>query len=467
MTDEQRWDSLSCMGNTDVKTPNMDSIAKEGFVFRNAFCAAPLCVPSRVCFFTGQYVHRNMAVSNGIKSHIKTSQLSLVELFKEAGYRIGLAGKNHTFDDDYMDKWFDFREEYFHFGKTKGTFTVEDKRIVEYFRERRGEGLIDGPAPFAEEHWIDNRIAEDGIRFVENCGRHPFFLYFSFPGPHWPNVVCEPYYSMFPPEGIGDLEACDIDWSSHPFKHFVQSQVNGFDRYSTMERKRILSTYYGQIASIDAAIGKLMEKIRQLGLEGDTLIVFTADHGNFAGRYGLVGKTGGFFDALLKVPLMIKIPGYGSGGRSISGEVSNIDLMPTLLELSGMDIPDGVQGKSMVQLMDGKEERLRSEIFAEVGAPRYPLNPVDPKDFKELDRKMSKERGSQWFCDYSSNGRSAMIRKDGWKYCYYVGDKDEMYDLSSDPFETKNLSSEPSFSCKKEEMRRQLMDWLLMEPYSD
>lgn len=466
MTDEQRHDSLSCMGHPTLRTPNMDDLAADGFAFRNAFCASPLCVPSRVSFFTGQYVHRTLAVSNSARSHIKPSQLSLVELLKKRGYRIGLAGKNHTFDDAYMGKWFDFREEYSHFGKTHGTFTEGDRRVVEYLKDKCREGLIAGPAPFDEKDWMSSRIADDGIRFLEGCGRQPFFLYFSFPDPHWPNVVCEPYYSMYPPEAVEELEALDVDWSSHPFKQFVQSQVNGFDRYTLPQRKRLLATYYGQIAAVDRAMGRLLGKLRELALVEDTLVIFTADHGNFAGRYGLLGKTGAFFDALVRVPLVIRIPGM-ERGKTLDAEVSHIDVVPTLLECLGVDIPDGVQGKSLMPLLRGKTATHRSRIYAEVGMPQRPPEPVPHHEFKALNERMSRERGWQWFCDYACNGRSAMIRKGGWKYAYYVGDREELYDLAADPHEKINLADLPSHSGRKEEMKDELMDWLLTAPVSD
>lgn len=465
MTDEQRHDSLSFMGNPTVKTPNLDSIAEEGSVFENAFCASTLCVPSRACFFTGQYVNRNLAVSNAPKSHICPEQTSLVEILKDNGYKIGLAGKNHTFDDAYMDKFFDYREEYFHFGKTHGTFTEQDKRIVEFFKDKSIEGLLDGPAPFPEEDWINNRIAQDGIRFVDECRKQPFFLYFSFPDPHWPNIACEPYSSMYDVEDIEDMEALEIDWSSHPFKHFVQSQVNGFDKYSIEERKRILGAYYSQISSVDSAIGRLLKKIKEMELEDETIIIFTADHGNFAGRYGMIGKTGGFFDALVRIPLIFKIPGR-KGVKRITADVSNIDVLPSLLAYLGIDIPETVQGKSLMPLLDGTKEFHRTEIFAEVGTPKRPLEPVDPDDFQELNRRMSKERGWHWFCDYVSNGRSVMIRKEGWKYCYYVGDKEELYDLSTDPYEEINLAGLIEYSEKKDEMKKRLIDWILSAPFS-
>jgi len=463
MTDEQRHDSLSCTGHPVLQTPHMDAIAEEGCLFENAFCASPLCLPSRASFFTGQYVHRNLATSNGPKAHIKPQQFSLVELLKKNGYTTGLAGKNHTFDDAYMDQWFDYREEYFHFGKTHGTLTDSDRAVVDYYSDKKREGLIDGPAPFPEDQWVNQRIADDGVRFVETHKARPFFLYYSFPDPHWPNVACEPYYSMYQNAGPENLEALDIDWNGHPFKHVVQSQSSGYGGYTLEERVRILATYYGQISSVDAAIGRLMEKLKQLLLLDDTIIVFASDHGNFAGRYGLVGKTGGFFDALVRIPLVLRIPGCPTGKRS-RAEVNNIDVMPTLLDCLGLEIPREVQGVSFLPVIRGEADTHRSEIYAEVGAPEPPPEPLPPGDFQELNARMIRERGPQWFCDYTCNGRAAMLRKDGWKYCHYVDDREEFYNINADPMEKINLATDSWYGEQKEALKNRLFDWLLTVP---
>ncbi len=463
MTDEQRHDSLRCLGNEVLQTPHLDELAKYSTTFTHTFCASPICVPSRVSFYTGQYVNRNGAVSNAPDSHITLGQTSLVEVLKEQGYTIGLAGKNHTFSEDYMDRWFDYREEYFHFGKTHGTFTDSDRAVVDYLKDKSLEGLIDGPVPFDESEWINQRIADDGIRFLESNTENPFFLYYSFPDPHWPNVVCEPYYSMYDGVGPEDLEVMEMNWEGHPFKHFVQSQVNGFDTYTPEQRARILATYYGQISSMDAAVGRLMEKLRELSMLEDTMIVYTADHGNFGGRYGLLGKTGGFFDALVRIPMMVHVPGQVTASTS-DAEINNIDVAPTILESLKIEIPSRMQGVSFLPVLEGKSDTHRSEIYSEVGAPDLPPDPVAHRDFAQLHTQMSKDRGWQWFCDYVGKGRAAMLRKDGWKYCRYVNDLEELYDLTADPMEINNLAEHPDSQPKKEELRERLFDWLMTVP---
>jgi arylsulfatase A-like enzyme len=478
MVDEWRHDSLGCLGHPAVRTPHLDALAARGTLLTDAFCASPLCVPSRVSTFTGQYVHRHRGVGNGMDHHIAPAQTSLLSVLKEAGYRIGLAGKNHTFDDEAMAAWFDVREEYTHWGKSHGEIRESDRQVDHYRRNDTrplfrnftpaggmallGEGLIPAPEPFPAEQCMTARIAEDGMRFITESRDAPFCLYYSFPDPHWPNVVCEPYYSMYDPASL-TLEALDIAWETHPFKHFVQSRACGYDTYTVAERQRILATYYGQITFIDAAIGRLLTQLDALGLRENTLILFAADHGNFAGRYGLIGKTGGFYDALVRIPLILAGPQIPIGQHR-EAQVSNIDLMPTVLDYLGLAIPDTVQGGSFLPVITGDRQQHREAIFAEVGAltPPPPPRPIDGYD--AYNHQRTEKDGWFWFVEYVSHGRSAMVRADGWKYCYYQGDCEELYDLAADPLECWNLAADPQCAARKETMKNRLLDWMLTAP---
>ncbi|MFS0726690.1 sulfatase [Paenibacillus sp. 1P07SE] len=487
--DELRYDSLGYMGHPLVRTPHIDRLAGEGQIFEQAFCASPLCVPSRVAMFTGQYISRNGATFMYDEHHVGGARGAFsIETMKAHGYKLGLAGKNHTFTDEYMEQWFDYREEYSHWGKTHGMITEADKAVYRYRHEEKRErflqsgedawsrtsdtegivlqeGWIDEAEPFHETLCQTHRIAEDAIRFMKACGEQPFFLYCSFPDPHWPNVVCEPYHSMYAPDLIEELDGLDIDWSSHPFAHYVQSQVNGFDSYSAEQRKHIIAAYYGMITYIDKAVGMVMDAIERQGLAEETIIVFTADHGNFAGRYGMIGKTKAFYDCLLRIPLVMKAPGLAGGGLRRQAQLSNIDLFPTLFELIGLPTGSDVQGVSFADVLRGSKDEHRTEIFAEVGMEEPPPPPLDNlADFAEFAREQAAARGTRWFLDYTVRGRSACIRKNGWKYSYYTGDREELYDLENDPKEICNLAADPRYGAKLSELRAALMEQLLLAP---
>ena len=369
MVDEHRHDHLSFFGHPLLKTANIDGIFERGTAFTEAYCNSPLCVPSRISYMTGQYNSKHGGHGFEERHHLDLSQHSFIEPLKASGYRIGLAGKNHTFTKAYAEKWFDDWQEYNHHGKLAGNITESDIAVRDYLNdeprpEYRGsfggkanviqEGLVPGPMPFGEEQCPTWRVAEDTCRFLEKSKDSPFFMQVNFPDPHWPNVTPEPYYSMFDPDDT-ELEAWPVDLSRHPFKFYVQSQVNGYDGYSEAERKRILATYYGQIMAIDKAIGQILKSLEANGQLDNTIIVYTADHGNFGGRYGLVGKCGVFYDALLRIPLAIQLPGNAAGRTAAT--VNMVDLGPTLLDAVGLEPLNEMQGKSFLPVLKGELTR--------------------------------------------------------------------------------------------------------------
>lgn len=470
--DQQRWDTLGCLGNSIVRTPNLDALGTTGNVCENAFCCTTLCVPSRTSFFTGQYVHRTGAVSNAMEHHIQADQWCFPADLAARGYRIGLVGKNHTFHDDCLDRLFDVCEEYDHWGKTHGAIRPADRELRQWLTGPGGpgprladgklmEGLLDIPAPFPEEQFHTLRIAEDSIRYVDECGDQPFFLHCSFPDPHFPNVVPEPWFSMYGPAEMA-LEGCEIDWSGHPFAHFVQSQSSGYDSYTEAQRRRIVATYCAQVSLIDKAVGMLLDHLGGRGLLERTVIVYTSDHGDFGGRYGLIGKTKGFHEPLVRVPLLLRIPGVPAG--RCRAQISNIDVMPTVWDALGLPLPEPVQGRSFLPALRGEAAAHREAIFAEVGQPEPPPPPVPLADFSAYNRLRRETDDIFWFIEYTTRGRAAMIRRDGWKYCYYTGDCDELYDLAADPLELHNLATDSALADTRERLRDELIEWLLAEP---
>ena len=200
-----------------------------------------------------------------------------------------------------------------------------------------------------------------------------------------------------------------------------------------------------------------------MGLSKNTLFVFTSDHGDFAGRYGLIGKTKAFYEPLLRVPLIIVLPNEEQVSQS-TADISNIDVMPTIAEVLGMDQPDSVQGRSILGVISGDESTHRRAIFAEVGEPHQPPPPIPVGEYSEYNRRRRDEEGVFWFVEYTTRGRAAMIRKDGWKYCYYTGDTEELYHVDEDPTEISNLVSEDDYTETKEKLKSALLEWLLTEP---
>lgn len=480
VADELAATALSCAGNPVVKTPNIDRLAESGIRFDQAYCTTPLCTPSRISMFTGLFPNAHQSFFVDEASHLAPGGPNLISTLHEQGYRTALIGKNHAFTESFLDTQFDHVEEYLHWGKCRGEIRPSDKAVWDWRHQDPrprfakfnsegcilGEGLIEEAEPFQPEECMTGRIAEDMENFLSKQGEQPFFLHYSFPDPHWPLTVCEPYYSMYSEEQIDTLPGFhEIDWNTHPFKHFIQSKAAGFDEYSESDRKRQLAIYYGMVSFIDDAVGRLYKSLEENNLLDNTLLLFTSDHGAFAGQYGLLGKTGGFYDCLMKIPLLAAGPGVKAGAVS-DAMISNADITPTILDLLGIPIYPACQGYSFAHLLKVPTAEHRQEIFAEVGIPVTPPDPFPPETYATEDAERTEERGWFWFVDYTTRGRSAMVRRrDGWKYCYNHADKEELYHLAEDPVELTNLADDPECRAIKDQLKSQLMEWLLVEPH--
>ena len=472
MTDDQRWDSLGCYGNKVVKTPNIDELAKEGTRFENAFTVTVLCCPSRTSFFTGQYASRNKCYNNSKNSQIGVGQVSFIEPLKKAGYQIGLAGKNHTFQRDYAKKWLDSFAEYSPWGKGEeeeaGSLNPSDKAVRDFLTtsgpksslgNKLLEGLIDFPEPFPEAQTITARIADDAIAFADQNKDKPFFLHMAFPAPHWPNIVCEPYFSMYKKQldQISLAGMDEINWDNHPFAHYVQSQCAGFDTMSKEDRRKLLAVIYGQISFIDKSVGRLVAALKEKGLYDNTVIVFTSDQGCLGGQFGLPCKTKGFYESLIRIPFIIKMPGDKQLGRVTPAQISNIDVMPTLLQYAGVKFDEKIDGQPFLPVLTKHQDAHRTVIYSEVGTPGQPPPPIPKTDYPAYNKKRSAD-DMFWFIEYTTRGRCAMIRENGWKYCFYNGDMEELYDYAHDPLELTNLATDPKQKARKESMKKKLFE---------
>ena len=510
MTDQQRHDTFSGFGHPVVQSPTLDAFAREATQFTNCHCTEPLCVPSRISIFRGQYPHRTGAIMNRQAEYIHGGQNCLLDLLKENGYRIGLAGKNHAFTDDYFANTFDCREEYEHAGKTHGDITASDREVTDFLMDgRRVMGLIDDLFPFPPEVCPTYRTVEDGLRFVEQSRSQPFFLFLSFGDPHFPHLVPEPYSSMVSADELPDLEATNVDWSKLPFTNFLYSQTWGIGAtgYTTHDVKRVLATYYGQISYVDAVLEKFFDQLKSWDLMQETIIVYMSDHGEFGGRYGLMGKIG-LYDVLMRVPLMMQGPGLAAG-RQEHGLVSTIDIFPTLLDLLDLNISGqsaessddtwwvgvdggplgtethpGIQGRSFRKLLEQQASEHRREVFAEGGyfaaAPLDDLSRKILEVYRAMDhdwdahvdqfdalRAQGEESGNYRWSKrlFKQKSRRVAVKRDGWKYEYTGGDKDQLYDLNKDPLETTNLATDPQYADVRLEMLRKCLEWAMTEPY--
>ena len=224
---------------------------------------------------------------------------------------------------------------------------------------------------------------------------------------------------------------------------------------SSEDRRKLLAVMAGQITFIDQSVGRLVEALKKAGVYDNTIIVFTSDQGCLGGQFGLPCKTKGFYESLIRVPFVIKMPGDNQLHRVTPAQIDNIDVMPTLLEAAGVNVDGNIDGQSFLPVLTQKKDEHRTVIYSEVGEPGLPPAPISVKDYPAYNKKRSAD-DMFWFIEYTTRGRCAMIREDGWKYCFYNGDKEELYNYEKDPLELTNMATMTELQGRKEAMRKKL-----------
>lgn len=466
---------LGCYGGP-VPTPNIDRLAAAGARFTDATCPTPFCSPSRASMSTGLYPHAHGVVHNVMRRDypavssppteegIETDDETLGKRLDEAGYDTRHYGKWHLMDDDlpyYPDT---FREHHRYAQGMAETFRDVKRRpraewmdwygwalpveVDDRYRTAveaadhdwettggHGEFLAKmGRLEFEPGQTFDVQVADHAVDRLDDVGE-PFFVTASFNVPHDPNVVPSPYYERFDPDGIdlpanGDppAERFADDWSREFVTHVGEPGVREF-----------LRVYYGMVALLDDQVGRLLDALDARGLADETVVAFTADHGDMSGGHGMVWKsTSAFYEEVVRVPLVVRGPGVEAAEPSFAAELT--DLMPTLLDLTGGEVPAHVHGRSLAPY-------LRGERDPDDG-PTYSFGErIEPN----AERARARVQGGD---------DAFMVRGDGWKYARYADGDEFLYDLEADPGETTDLSDDAAYADRKAVLEDELLDWL-------
>ncbi|MFX1536282.1 MAG: sulfatase-like hydrolase/transferase, partial [Promethearchaeota archaeon] len=418
VADEMRGDVIN---NSFVQTPNIDSIVEDGVAFTNNFSVNPVCAPSRVCTFTGQYPHNGGHRS--LYQLLRPHDENLFKMLKEQGYDVVWVGRNDLFHEDAVKKSVNERipsseimmrkigsEISRKIGKLKTlrmfknlSSILNDKKSLEELKEAIAPYIKLNPYPLDHplrksfyygektklqaEYDFDQVIMEEALKYLDKFSKSkrdkPLCLYIAFAYPHPPYTVEEPYFSMydrekvpiFSPESEGTL-----NYDDKPMFMKLLREHYGLDRLTNEDFREIRAVYYGMISKLDNQIGQILNKMKEIGIYEKTAIIFFADHGDYAGSYGLTEKwPTGMQDCLLNVPLIVKLPGVKSSAKFNDQLTQTIDIFPTLLEVAQIDTPYTHFGKSLIPVMKGEVESHRDVVFAEGG-----YDPREPQAFEDV-----------------------------------------------------------------------------------
>ncbi len=437
-TDQQRWDTLACYGNSLVRSPHIDALAARGVRFETAIVQNPVCIPSRACLQTGRYTHQHgvqyMESIIDDTPGLPPDELTIMERLQHAGYRTAGFGKIHMMPErgfhelqitggkgqrwtrsaglpiglaplgrDYA-AWLEARD--------PGAYEriYEQRRRPEY---RRDKGTISNVLPL--EEYIEWWIMENTVEFVRRDHDRPFFVWCGFCGPHGPVDPPAPFDVLYP--------ASDV-----PLPPNYHVTPDGASRPTTAEQDRIarkfVAYYWGLVSLIDDMIGRIVQTLSRAGALDNTLIVFTSDHGEMGFDFGRLGK-GNFYEPVIRVPLIVVPPGGLSGGRTVSGPVECFDLAPTILDYARAEVPENMSASSLRPLIEGRGEPPPAAL-----------------------------------CEYLSNDRGragVCLRTPHAKYVQWSDGVEKFFDLEQDPLERTNLVEDPGRRAEIAEHRRALI----------
>lgn len=462
MTDQQRFDALSCHGGW-IRTPHLDRLASEGVDLHGHYAQAPVCVPSRCTLFTGRYPHAHGVLENDAR--LASREIHLFKVLRQQGYEISYAGKNHLLEREEfeanLDRFDDFAGEGFAPSRTQ----------LEYdFCERESIGRLASVGSYASAEFHDfpdevthtGRVANRALGFLDVSPiDRPWCVVASFSDPHVPHLAPRRFEGMYPTDSIElpEWDPSELD-SKHP-RVRVKRGAQGADRASDDEKRFYLSVYGAMCSFVDEQIGRLVAAARKRPDSERTLIVFVSDHGDFGWRHGLCKKDLLLYDDLLHVPAIFHFPARLPAAKIEKTLSEHADVMPTLLDLAGIEIPLGCQGKSIVPVATGLAVEHRDQVHAEICYPWMRSGFETAEAFRSA-WTQAREDGLPLgrSAPYNVPGDHARcVRSADWKYIWYGDGFEELYDLAQDPSESRNLATTAACGDVLQRMRDRLREW--------
>jgi arylsulfatase len=415
--DQQCADELGCMGNPEVKTPHLDRLAKEGVLFNNMFAQSGTCGPSRVAMLTGKYCHATGVQTNN--AVLPPHEVNLPDLFGSKGYRCVAIGKVENIQG-LPDGEIETDE-----GFLKGFHELhsQDKPDPNHAADSALNGYISTFVADPEEHW-DVKTLRHAQRVLADHPEDPVFMWLSFHQPHNPMAPPRKFVDMYDPEKIKLPASATMEIVDRPgpVSKYADDRVTGKIDHDGIRRLRAVR--YAAASFLDDCMGQLIDTVKSLGQERDTIVIYISDHGSYAGNFGWYRKFPFvLYDCLVHVPAIVWAPGRIDATPTVDALVESIDLPATLIDMFGIDRPWNMQGKSLIPLITGEESELHDAVFAETG---FDL-------------------------------RCIMVRTTDWKFVYYHNGQPELYNLQTDPHETRNVyGKHPTVEAR---LRDRLLKW--------
>lgn len=455
-TDQHRFDGLG-YNNSRVQTPNLDRLADRGVKFQNHYCTSPICSPARASILTGLHARSHGLYTLGYALPVENRTLPMI--LRENGYATAIVGKVHlealeshrTESFDHSTPYYGFEECHVTEDDVKGEYLewirsehpahlqaamnntspsfrtipfapVEKGRINELFVSELPEELHQTP-------WI----TEKAIEYLQKAQKddRPFFLWCSYVDPHHPWNPPAAYADMYDP--------CEVPLPPLDTGEKIAPEYWYLPDMPEEEYRRMIAAYYALISFTDTYIGRLLAHLEETGLMDDTIILFTADHGDYNGDKGLIRKLWRLYQGVIHIPLVVVSPGATPLAKQYEGFTQDVDLMPTILDLCGIADRPYMQGVSFANMVNGADSSGgRSYAVVELNYASHPMG--------------------------KRNWNIALL-KDRYKLSYYpFENRFILIDLEKDPYEYHNLVQDEACVTVMAELKGDLLDWHLNTP---
>jgi len=406
-----------------LHVPNLRHLYTQGVNFANTYCASPLCAPSRASFMSGLLPSRTGVYDNA--AEFASSIPTFAHHLRKAGYRTILSGKMHFVGPDQLHGFEKRTTSDVYpadFGWTPD-WSRPDERI-DWWYHNLGSVTTAGVAETTNQLEYDDEVAffaKQSLQQLSRADRNkPFCLTVSFTHPHDPFVTRQKYWDLYPEDEMPPLQQGSIGYEDHDAHSRRLLDMSDWRKFDTTDQTVIDSrrAYFGNISYIDDQIGSILETLKACEFDDDTIVLFVSDHGDMLGEKGLWFKMS-FFEGSSRVPLLMHAPNR-FGPRKVLDPASTLDILPSLVDLAGGDVPQGVDGVSLIPALDGEAEERT--VFSEYAAE-------------------------------GSIAPMVMMRKGRYKLTVCPADPDQLFDLDCDPDETNNLIGDPVHKERHDEMR--------------
>ena len=465
-SDQQRTDTMQCYGNDWVKAPNLNLLATQSYVFENSYVTQAVCTPARATMMTGLYPHSAGVIRNNTPgrsgSTLSPHTKCLPEMVPD-DYVTAYFGKWHLGDDlnrqHGFDHWVSVEDARDELDKPI-SYKREDRSLKsDYFQylENLGyepEGFYEGHTSFTPkqrsqlpaQHSMSNFLGDEAYAFLQNHSGsdRPFILYVMMFEPHPP--YNGPYNDMYDPSLIPDGEVF-LEKPDHKSALFNRARSDYYlsgsehDLNTADDWRRLRARYYGNVTLLDEGVGKVLQGLTDFGFEDDTAVIFTSDHGDSLGDRGMLNKRS-FYEEVSRVPMIMKVPWLNIDQVKVSGNFGHVDIVPTLLDILGIEIPDHLQGSTVLgDILKGSDLHAK-DVFMQWhgGLPTVNLGDDTVNSMSQI----------EW---------RSVVSGDRWKLNLSRGDQCELFDLNSDPFEKVNLFDSDDQKDRIREMTARIRGW--------